>query len=160
MSRCSPIDNEIFAFTLMISVLIYWIISSFFLLHSPFPSTSKQMGQTPRLIMIQWCVSLLLLYIVFVIGIDQTQSPTACTAVAALLHYFTLSSVLWMGIEGVNLYILLVRVMDVPRTRRFMPIACLVAWGNISRYFFFFFFWFLFFFLFYTFLKFYIREYV
>lgn len=88
------------------------------------------MGQTPRLIMIQWCVSLLLLYIVFVIGIDQTQSPAACTAVAALLHYFTLSSVLWMGIEGVNLYILLVRVMDVPRTRRFMPIACLVAWGN------------------------------
>nr|XP_054768439.1 adhesion G-protein coupled receptor G2-like [Lytechinus pictus] len=89
----------------------------------------KQMGQTPRLIMIQWCVSLLLLYIVFVIGIDQTQSPTACTAVAALLHYFTLSSVLWMGVEGVNLYILLVRVMDVPRTRRFMPVACLVAWG-------------------------------
>ncbi|XP_072174697.1 uncharacterized protein [Diadema setosum] len=89
----------------------------------------KQMGQTPRLIMIQWCISLLCLYVVFIVGIDQTHSSTGCTVVAALLHYFTLASVLWMGVEGANLYILLVRVLDVPATRRFIPIACAVAWG-------------------------------
>ena len=64
------------------------------------------------------------------IGIDQTNSSGGCAFVAALLHYLTLSSVCWMGVEAVNLYLLIVKVFNAD-VSYFMLKASLVAWGKV-----------------------------
>ena len=53
----------------------------------------------------------------------------SCSILAAALHYFTLASLAWMGIEGVNMYLLFVKVVD-NYVQRFMLKACLFAWGK------------------------------
>ena len=63
------------------------------------------------------------------IGIDQTNASTRCAFVAALLHYLTLSSVCWMGVEAVNLYLLIVKVFNAD-VSNFMLKASLAAWGK------------------------------
>ncbi|XP_072024452.1 adhesion G-protein coupled receptor G6-like [Amphiura filiformis] len=88
------------------------------------------MGRTPQLILIQWTLSLMCLYIIFLFGIDSSNQGTLCTIVAALLHYFTLTSVFWMGAEAASLFLVFVRgVRMIPRPQKFLPVAALVAWG-------------------------------
>ena len=55
-----------------------------------------------------------------------------CSIVAALVHYFTLASLAWMGVEGVNMYLLFVKVID-NHVERFMLKACLFAWGMLPK---------------------------
>ncbi|XP_072026108.1 adhesion G-protein coupled receptor G4-like [Amphiura filiformis] len=84
--------------------------------------------ETPQRILICLSFTLLCLYIVFVAGVDRTDSDAGCKVVAVLLHYLTLSSVSWMGVEAVNLYLLIVKVFDA-HVSHFMLKACLAAWG-------------------------------
>ncbi|XP_072051658.1 uncharacterized protein [Amphiura filiformis] len=84
--------------------------------------------KTPKKIVICLSFTLLCLYIVFVAGIDRTDSYIGCKLVAALLHYLTLSSVSWMGVEAVNLYLLLVKVYN-SHVSHFMLKAYIAAWG-------------------------------
>jgi G protein-coupled receptor 64 len=74
------------------------------------------------------CVAIALLLIVFAVGVDSTSNRLGCQIVAGLLHYLTLVTVFWMGIEAYNLYLQLVKVMAI-YYRKFMLKACLVAWG-------------------------------
>ena len=48
--------------------------------------------------------------VVFLFGIEATHTPALCTTVAALLHFFFLSSFAWMFLEGYQIYVLLVTV--------------------------------------------------
>ena len=86
--------------------------------------------KSQKRIMINLCVSLLLLYIVFAAGIRKYPGETkeACTAVAVLLHYLTLSSIGWMLSEAVTLYFNLVQVFSFInlKARR----AAIFAWGK------------------------------
>ncbi|XP_070547293.1 adhesion G-protein coupled receptor D1-like [Ptychodera flava] len=52
----------------------------------------------------------------------------ACTAVAALLHYFFTSVFCWMLVEGIHLYFQLVVVLKKALRRRFMAYY-LIGWG-------------------------------
>ncbi|XP_033114086.1 adhesion G-protein coupled receptor G6-like [Anneissia japonica] len=83
----------------------------------------------PQKILINLSVSLLLLYLVFIIGIEKTASRNVCIGVAALLHYFVLASVCWMSIEAVNLYLMFVKVFQ-DNVRYFMLKASLLAYGT------------------------------
>ena len=74
------------------------------------------------------CIAIALLLIVFVAGINSTNNILGCQIVAVLLHYLTLVTVLWMGIEAYNLYLQIVKVMAIYQ-RRFMLKAVLVGWG-------------------------------
>ena len=62
------------------------------------------------------CLSLSIAQIVFVAGVDQTgpaeaaDVPLHCKMVAILIHYFFLVSFMWMLMEGVVLYVVLVKV--------------------------------------------------
>ena len=88
------------------------------------------MGRTPQLILIQWTLSLMCLYIIFLFGIDSSQNDALCTIVAALLHYFTLTSIFWMGAEAASLFLVFVKgVRVVSKPQKFLPIAAAVAWG-------------------------------
>ncbi|XP_022088193.1 uncharacterized protein LOC110977952 [Acanthaster planci] len=79
-------------------------------------------------ILISFCCSLLLLYLVFLAGIEQTSSRSGCIAAAVLMHYFALTSMAWMGVEAANLYLKLVKVFN-SDVSHFMVKASLVAWG-------------------------------
>ncbi|XP_072030117.1 adhesion G-protein coupled receptor G4-like [Amphiura filiformis] len=81
-----------------------------------------------RKILIQFCISMLGLYFAFLLGIDSTGSEIGCIIVAALLHYFVLTTVLWMGVEARHMYITLVTESD-RVGRRFLIKASSFAWG-------------------------------
>ncbi|XP_038051555.1 adhesion G-protein coupled receptor G6-like isoform X1 [Patiria miniata] len=83
-----------------------------------------------RQIFIHFCFSLFMLYIVFLAGVDNAKgSGGSCVFVAALLHYLTLSTMMWMAVEARNMYVSTVKVFP-EDTPRYMLKACLIAWGT------------------------------
>ena len=74
--------------------------------------------------------------IVFVAGIDQTDPFGGCVAVSALIQYFTLVSVMWMGAEAVLMFQKLV-IVFVQITTKYIVIVSLICWrkcNNVSPY--------------------------
>ncbi|XP_030852337.1 adhesion G-protein coupled receptor G6-like isoform X1 [Strongylocentrotus purpuratus] len=95
----------------------------------------KLRDRKPNQILLSLSSSLLCLYIVFLvmISVDTERgvaeiTPLPCCILAGFLHYFTLSSLFWMGVEGYNMHILFVRVLNT-YLPRFMRKASLFAWG-------------------------------
>ncbi|XP_072022992.1 uncharacterized protein [Amphiura filiformis] len=83
---------------------------------------------TPRIIHVHLCISLLLLYTVFLVGIDLVSHRTLCMSIAAILQWLTLASLSWMTVEAYNLYLNVVRMFDV-EPEHFVKKAFVVAWG-------------------------------
>ncbi|XP_071120942.1 adhesion G protein-coupled receptor L3-like isoform X1 [Mytilus edulis] len=50
--------------------------------------------------------------LIFIVGIDRTDDRVSCAAIALLLHFFFLSSFMWMLMEGVHIVVLLQQVFD------------------------------------------------
>ncbi|XP_071492953.1 uncharacterized protein [Diadema antillarum] len=91
-------------------------------------------SQTQK-ILISLCATLLCLYVSFIVMVSlDTATGRAeitigpCAVMAAIVHYFILSSITWMGVEGFNIYLGIVRVFQtyIPG---FMLKAAFVAWG-------------------------------
>ena len=106
------------------------------LMQSLFVPRRKLRKKRPNRILLSLCSSLLCLYITFVVAtaIDSERGVAElgvlpCCVLAAFLHYFTLTSLCWMGVEGYNLYLLFVKVVNayVPKL---MLKASLLAWGE------------------------------
>ncbi|XP_071477265.1 uncharacterized protein [Diadema antillarum] len=73
-------------------------------------------------------IALLLAYITFLAGINHaTDIPILCTAVAALMHYLYTAVFCWMLIEGIHLYLMLVKVFGSEGSKRAYYLA--VGWG-------------------------------
>ena len=82
---------------------------------------------------INLCISLGIAQIIFVAAVDRASGsdddvPAHCKAVAVLLHYFFLVTFMWMLMEGVVLYIALVKVF-VSRTRLYMLGFAVTSYG-------------------------------
>ena len=76
---------------------------------------------------VQLCVAIGLMFTVFVAGIDQTDPFGGCVAVSALIQYFTLVSVMWMGAEAVLMFQKLVIVFAQITTKHII-IVSLTCW--------------------------------
>lgn len=74
-------------------------------------------------------LSMLCSWIVFLTGIKQTHSFYGCIVVAALLHYFILSSFMWMLMEAFLQYLTFVKVLGTYVTRYTLK-TVLIAWGK------------------------------
>ncbi len=64
-------------------------------------------------------------------GIDKTGSDTVpihCQVVAVLLHYFFLVSFMWMLMEGVFLYLALVKVF-ITNTKKYLIVFTITSYG-------------------------------
>ncbi|KAI8516216.1 hypothetical protein Bbelb_047970, partial [Branchiostoma belcheri] len=85
-------------------------------------------AKNQRLVLINLCVALLAILVIFLAGINRTASPIGCKVVAALLHYFLLAALMWMAMEAVNLYRAVVQVFD-SVSANFVIKAGAVAWG-------------------------------
>ncbi len=80
---------------------------------------------------INLCISLMIAQLIFVVGVDRSAGdhvPIHCQAIAVLLHYFFLVSFMWMLMEGVVLYVVLVRVF-VKRTKYYILAFTLASYG-------------------------------
>ncbi|XP_066263884.1 uncharacterized protein [Branchiostoma lanceolatum] len=89
----------------------------------------KQLRQTrPQHLLINLCVALLATLIIFLAGINATNSPVGCTVVAFLLHYFLLAVFMWMAIEAFNMYLAFVKVLGA-HVSKFLLKAAILAWG-------------------------------
>ncbi|XP_059495902.1 adhesion G protein-coupled receptor E5-like isoform X1 [Stegostoma tigrinum] len=73
------------------------------------------------------CVSLFLAELLFLIGISRTEHKTVCAVIAGLLHYLFLACFSWMLLEGVQLYIMVVKVFNANSMR--LKYMCLFGYG-------------------------------
>ncbi|XP_071797056.1 uncharacterized protein [Asterias amurensis] len=93
-------------------------------------SISKLRTGKSRQIFIHFCFSLLMLYIVFLAGIDNGRGSGGwCVFVGALIHYLSLTTMMWMAVEARNMYVSTVKVFP-EDTPRYMIKAGLLAWGS------------------------------
>ncbi|XP_068571913.1 adhesion G-protein coupled receptor G2 [Cebidichthys violaceus] len=85
----------------------------------------------PSKILIQLCVALLLLNLVFLVDAWLALYPDAvglCISTAWFLHYFLLVTFTWMGLEAVHMYLALVKVFNT-HISRYMLKFSLIGWG-------------------------------
>ncbi|XP_052803933.1 adhesion G protein-coupled receptor E2-like isoform X2 [Mya arenaria] len=80
-------------------------------------------------VLLNLSVSLFCYSVIFLAGIDKTGSRSGCVTVAALLHYFILTSFMWMLVDAVQLYINIVLVFAKYNPTRFIVLAMIFAWG-------------------------------
>ncbi|XP_041808826.1 adhesion G-protein coupled receptor G2 isoform X2 [Chelmon rostratus] len=85
----------------------------------------------PSKILIQLCLALLLLNLVFLVDAWLALYPDSvglCISTAWFLHYFLLVAFTWMGLEAVHMYLALVKVFN-SYISRYMLKFSLVGWG-------------------------------
>lgn len=58
------------------------------------------------------CICLLAGEFLLVIGLDATSNAALCGVIAGFLHYFFLATFAWMFVEGIHVYLMLVKVFD------------------------------------------------
>ncbi|XP_071489357.1 adhesion G-protein coupled receptor G7-like [Diadema antillarum] len=95
----------------------------------------KLRDRKPNQILISLSCALLGLYVTFVLmitldterGVEEVE-PLPCCILAGFLHYFMLASLFWMGVEGYNMHVMFVRVLNT-YLPYFIRKASLVAWG-------------------------------
>ena len=93
----------------------------------------KPRSKLPTKILILLCMSLMLLLMVFLTGIERTSDPKACRATAVLLHYFILTTFSWMGVEAATLYRMCVQVFQTGGQKKFLIRAAVIALGKQLR---------------------------
>nr|XP_054774228.1 mucin-2-like isoform X2 [Lytechinus pictus] len=99
-------------------------------------ATSKKLrDRKPNQILLSLSSALLGLYVIFLvmISLDQKRNVSEisilpCSILAAIIQYFILASIFWMGVEGFNMYNLFVLVLNAYMPD-FLKKASLVAWG-------------------------------
>ncbi|MGH0127184.1 UNVERIFIED_CONTAM: hypothetical protein FKN15_044013 [Acipenser sinensis] len=64
------------------------------------------------------CINLFIAELIFLIGIDMTEPKIGCSIIAGLLHFFFLTAIAWMCLEGVQLYLMLIEVFESEYSRK------------------------------------------
>ncbi|XP_038077212.1 adhesion G-protein coupled receptor G2-like [Patiria miniata] len=93
-----------------------------------FLAFKKFRSKQPQRILLSLCFALLGMYVFFLAGIEASPCSVSCSIVAVLIHYFTLAAMFWMAVEAVNLYLMLVKVMNA-NVAHFMIKASFAGWG-------------------------------
>ena len=102
-------------------------------------SKKRPLVRMRNYIHIQLCVTLAIAQIIFVAGIEPRLGeghlvggvPVGCRLVAVLLHYWFLVSFMWMLMEGVVLYVALVRVF-ISHHARYIAAFTITSYGKTS----------------------------
>ena len=74
------------------------------------------------------CLSLLLAELLLLSGLDATENPALCGVIAGFLHYLFLATFAWMFVEGIHVYLMLVKVFDTGRSM--MLYFYLIGYGS------------------------------
>ncbi|XP_064407434.1 adhesion G protein-coupled receptor L3-like [Halichondria panicea] len=118
-------------FALSVVTYVGCSISIFFLLLSIvyFLTLRKELlARVHNFIHLNLSISLLLGYVVFLLGVETAvANKVACVFVAALLHYLFTTVFFWMLCEGIMLYLMLVLVFN--RISKKWWIFFIIGWG-------------------------------
>ena len=79
-------------------------------------------------ILLNLVVAMLCVDLIFYISIAMTDSYMGCRIANGLRLYFVLVSLMWNGVEAVNMYLLLIQVFNAT-IEKFILKAGIVAWG-------------------------------
>ncbi|XP_076606511.1 uncharacterized protein LOC143332675 isoform X2 [Chaetodon auriga] len=128
-----PLTNRLQATILSFITYIGCGISAIFLSVTllTYLAFGKLRKDIPSKILIQLCLALLLLNLVFLVDAWLALYPDAvglCISTAWFLHYFLLVAFTWMGLEAVHMYLALVKVFN-SYISRYMLKFSLVGWG-------------------------------
>uniref|UniRef100_UPI00358F49E7 adhesion G-protein coupled receptor G6-like isoform X2 n=1 Tax=Myxine glutinosa TaxID=7769 RepID=UPI00358F49E7 len=84
----------------------------------------------PSKILLNLCLALFMLNLMFLLNswFAMMEIPAACTTIAAILHYFLLASITWMGLEAAHLYIVIIRVFNT-YVRHYILKFFILGWG-------------------------------
>ena len=74
------------------------------------------------------CFALIALLIVLFAGFGA-KNQQQCQVFSVLTHYFVLASFFWMAVEGLNIYLCVVKVLD-SKISKFLWKASAAAWGE------------------------------
>ncbi|XP_055086241.1 adhesion G-protein coupled receptor G2 [Periophthalmus magnuspinnatus] len=90
----------------------------------------KLLRDIPAKILVQLCMSLLLLNLVFLVDgwLALFSANGLCISTAFFLHYFLLTSFTWAGLEALHMYFSIVRVFT-PYFSKYMTKFSLMGWG-------------------------------
>ena len=92
-----------------------------------FPKWRKSLGNK---ILFNLSLALFCFYAVFLLADQMVFDTRLCKAISAAMHYFLLSSFLWMSTEAVYQYLVYVKVINIrSHVSGFMRKAAPVAWG-------------------------------
>ncbi|XP_041670676.1 uncharacterized threonine-rich GPI-anchored glycoprotein PJ4664.02 [Cheilinus undulatus] len=93
-------------------------------------SFEKLLRDIPAKILVQLCMSLLFLNLVFLLDGWLALYPAVglCISTAFFLHYFLLTSFTWAGLEALHMYLSVVQVFT-PYLSRYMLKFSLMGWG-------------------------------
>ncbi|XP_029970394.1 adhesion G protein-coupled receptor L2b.1 isoform X3 [Salarias fasciatus] len=64
------------------------------------------------------CLNLFVGELLFLVGINMTETKLVCSIIAGVLHFCFLAAFAWMCLEGVQLYLMLVEVFESEFSRR------------------------------------------
>lgn len=89
------------------------------------------MRDIPAKILVQLCISLLFLNLVFLLDGWLALYPAVglCISTAFFLHYFLLTTFTWAGLGALHMYLSVVRVFT-PYVSRYMLKFALAGWGT------------------------------
>ncbi|KAM6986624.1 adhesion G-protein coupled receptor G2-like [Aplochiton taeniatus] len=125
----SPLQSVILTYITYIGCGISAIFLSVTLL--TYLAFGKLRKDIPSKILIQLCIALLFLNMVFLVDAWLALYPDQlglCISTAWFLHYFLLASFTWMGLESVHMYLALVKVFNTYISRYMLKFS-LVGWG-------------------------------
>ena len=83
-------------------------------------------------ILISLCISLMILLVVFLFATEArkiTSVKFVCQIIACILHYFMLTTFMWMLVEAVNLYYSFVKIFNGRDKKKFFKWASWASWG-------------------------------
>ncbi|OQV15572.1 putative Adhesion G protein-coupled receptor L3 [Hypsibius exemplaris] len=84
-------------------------------------------------ILINLCVAIGFLNVAFVVGSFLSTSvlpfKLPCAVMSSVIHFFSLASFMWMGIEAFNMYQLLIRVFFTVQQKHFILKRAILGWG-------------------------------
>ena len=92
-------------------------------------SYSEFRRSNAQVILCHLCIALIGLLVSYFVVATREPRTNECLAFSLVTHYFLLATFAWMGVEGINMYLALVKVMSA-HVPRFMPKAVLIAWGE------------------------------
>ncbi|CAL1541098.1 unnamed protein product [Lymnaea stagnalis] len=113
ISLISQIGCGISIFCLLLTVVVYGVMW-------------RYVRNDRSVLHINLCLCLIIGYVVFLAGVDQTDSEVGCKVVAAFLHYFFLVVFFTMLAEGIEI---LKSVWIVFLSKTILPVLLLVAYG-------------------------------
>jgi len=82
-----------------------------------------------------FAIALCLAQTVFLVGVDRRAVPSpeeVCTVIAILLHYLLLATWAWMLVEGVHLYMMLVKIFY--NRKKIFYFYVVIAWSKSAPY--------------------------